>query len=194
MVADTPYRLAFVFRPFATLSDLATLIPRRFAAFTIFFRAVSFFVPDSKSVWLNLAMALRTWASSLIGRCPSPSLSTYANLRLSNFSRSFVSSSATGTPFSFLYEDYCTHCSDRPLRWPARPRAPARWGTGWRLGGPCRVERVSVGPPPTLGHAVGARSTGGKRVKQPMKRIVPIWALQFVIGIFVVLVAIAIAI
>src|SRR2546430_17623438 len=95
MVADTPYRLAFVFRPFATLSLLATLIPRRFAAFTIFLRAVSFLVPDSKSVWLNRAMALRTCSSSLIGRWPSPSLSTYANLRLSNFSRSWVSSSAT---------------------------------------------------------------------------------------------------
>src|SRR6266550_1432414 len=27
-----------------------------------------------------------------------------------------------------------------------RPRAPARWGTGRRPGGPCRVQRVSVGP------------------------------------------------
>src|SRR6266850_4395639 len=40
-------------------------------------------------------MAFRTCSSSLIGRWPSPSLSTYANLRLSNFSRSSVSSSVT---------------------------------------------------------------------------------------------------
>jgi hypothetical protein len=36
-------------------------------------------------------------------------------------------------------------------------------------------------------------STGGKRVKQPVKRFVPVWALQFVVGIFVVLVAVALA-
>src|SRR5207302_6711742 len=166
MVAETAYRLAFlrddvlrapVFRLLATLSPFVTLIPRRFDAFTIFFRAVSFLVPDSKSVWLNLAMAFRTWASSLIGRWPSPSLSTYANLRLSIFSRSSVSSSGIGTPFSFFWKTCCTHCSGSDLSRPARPRAPARWGTGRRPGGPpSRKEGVGrAGGPGLLGRAVG---------------------------------------
>src|SRR2546428_571229 len=150
MVADPPYRLAFVFRPFATLSPLATLIPRRSAAFTIFLRAVSFLVPDSKSVWLNRAMALRTWASSLIGRCPSPSLSTYANLRLSIFSRSFVSSSPIGTPFSFLSGEPCTHCSACSIAaTTARPKPSVR-----------------AGVPPAPDTGAGCPSRGGPRSRR----------------------------
>src|SRR2546422_798863 len=196
MVADTPYRLAFVFRPFATLSPLATLIPRRFAAFTIFLRAVSFLVPDSKSVWLNLAMAFRTWASSLIGRWPSPSLSTYANLRLSIFSRSVVSSSAISDSFVFLLGGLLHTLFRLDLRRPVRPRAPARWGPGGGGGGPPSGKEGCgpAGRPRLLGHAAGKCSIGGRRVKQPVKRFVPIWALQFVAGIFVVLIAVGVAV
>ncbi|HEY8786593.1 MAG TPA: hypothetical protein VIN63_08980, partial [Candidatus Limnocylindria bacterium] len=45
-----------------------------------------------------------------------------------------------------------------------------------------------------LGRAVVCHSTGGQSVKQPVKRFVPMWALQFVIGVFVVLIAIAVAV
>src|SRR6185312_11913731 len=83
---------------FATCESLFTSMPCRLAAPTIFWRARSLAVALWNSVWFQRAMALRIWASSLIGRCSSPFRSTYANWLLRSLSRSRSRSVAIRKP------------------------------------------------------------------------------------------------
>src|SRR5579859_2982533 len=82
----------------ATLSSSDTSMPWRFAADTIFRRALSFADADSNAVWFQRAIALRTCVSSFSGRWPSPRLSTYAKTSLFIALRCFSLRSAIFIP------------------------------------------------------------------------------------------------
>ena len=69
----------------------------------------------------------------------------------------------------------------------------AYWGANTiSYGSDGTASRHYMGPLPAAGQ--WARLGWRSRVKQPVKRFVPIWALQFVAGIFVVLIAVGVAV